>query len=178
MRKSCLEEEAEDLIEECRDDIARGERGDLHLIGEGIKEFQDILDSRKENSKLPKSDLEYVLWKSIESRAGGKLDPKQSGLEQTNSSGLRSVKNCRRVFEALLGMHPPGSEMFEWLKVETKKWERLGDAIYYVGCFLKSQRKQSPSFCDKLLVRLWRCWEDAFPGKKFNKYHGLFCTVC
>ena len=70
---------------------------------------------------------------------GDKLDPKQSGLEQTNSSRLRSVKNCRKVFEALLGMYPPGSAAYEWLKVETKKWERLGDTIFYVACFLKSQ---------------------------------------
>ena len=94
---------------ECRDESANSELGDLRLIREGMKEFREILDSRNENSKLPKSDLEYVLWKAIETRAGGRLDPKQSGLEQTNSSGLKSVKNCRQVFRALLGMYPRGS---------------------------------------------------------------------
>ena len=49
--------------------------------------------------------------------------------------------------------------------------------FFDVGCFLKSQQKCSPSLCDKLLLRLWRCWEDAFPGKSFNKYHGLFCAI-
>lgn len=46
-----------------------------------------------------------------------------------------------------------------------------------VGTFLKSQRKRSPEFLDRKLLRLWCRWEDAFPGKGFNKFHGLFCTV-
>ena len=33
------------------------------------------------------------------------------------------------------------------------------------------------AFDDKLFW-LWNRWEDAFPGMKFNKFHGLFCTVC
>ena len=49
--------------------------------------------------------------------------------------------------------------------------------MYKIGCFLKSQEKRSPSELDKLLFRLWCAWEDAFPGKSFNKYHGLFCAV-
>ena len=147
------------------------------MIQNGLKEFEEVLDLRKENSKLPKSNLEYVLRKTIETRAGGRLDPKQSGMEQTKSLGMRSVQNCRKVFQALLGMYPVGSDVNSWLSVEIPKWERLGDAIFDVGCFLKSQKKRSPILCDKLLVRLWRCWEDAFPGKAFNKYHGLFCQV-
>ena len=31
--------------------------------------------------------------------------------------------------------------------------------------------------CDHKLLVLWNKWEDAFPGKSFNKFHGLFCTI-
>ena len=31
--------------------------------------------------------------------------------------------------------------------------------------------------CDDLLFALWKAWQKAFPGKTFNKFHGLFCTV-
>ena len=30
---------------------------------------------------------------------------------------------------------------------------------------------------DGKLLRLWCWWEDAFPGKGFNKFHGMFCTI-
>ena len=61
LRRSLYEEQAEELMAECRDESANSKLGDLRLIREGMKEFREILDSRNENSKLPKSDLEYVL---------------------------------------------------------------------------------------------------------------------
>ena len=49
--------------------------------------------------------------------------------------------------------------------------------MFDVGCFLKSQRKRLPrKFDDKLFV-LWCQWEDAFPGKSINNFHGMFCTI-
>ena len=74
-------------------------------------------------------------------------------------------------------MYPPGHQIHQWLAAETKKWERLGDALFDIGCFIKSQRKRSPRVFDEKLLRLWCRWEDAFPGKQFNKFHGLFCTM-
>ena len=68
-------------------------------------------------------------------------------------------------------------DIHKWLMVEGVKWERLGNSLYDVGTFLKSQRKRSPEVLDHKLLRLWCRWEDAFPGKGFNKFHGLFCTV-
>ena len=171
------------------DDIAQGEEelritsettalGDYNLMAEGYEEFKQVLSLRnKKDSKRPKSDLEFVLWKAIETRAGGKLDLKQSGRDQTNQAGLYSVKNCREVFKVLLGMYSPGHHIHQWLAAETKKWERLGDALFDIGCFIKSQRKRSPRVFDEKLLRLWCRWEDAFPGKHFNKFHGLFCTM-
>ncbi len=141
-------------------------------------EFKDILrEKKKKDTKRPQSDLQFVLLKGIESRAGGRLDLKQSGLDQTNRAGLTSVQNCRKVFAALLGMYPPVHDLHQWLLVETAKWAKLGDALFDIGCFLKSQRKRCPRMLDNKLLRLWCCWEDAFPGKSFNKFHGMFCTV-
>ena len=44
--------------------------------------------------KRPQSGLELVLWKSVESRAGGKLDMKNSGKEQTNGKGMNCMDFC------------------------------------------------------------------------------------
>ena len=57
------------------------------------------------------------------------------------------------------------------------KWEQLVDALYVIGCFLKSQWKRSPAVCDDKLLRLWYWWEDAFPGKSCNKFHGISFTI-
>ena len=74
-----------------------------NLILAGLKELENVLKTRpKKDSNRPESDLQFVLWKAIETRAGGRLDMKQSGLDQTNSAGLVSLENCARVFEALL----------------------------------------------------------------------------
>ena len=81
------------------------------------------------------------------------------------------------VFAALLGMYSPETDIHHWLSKKVVKWERLGDAIFDIGCFLKSQRKRSPTVLDEKLLRLWCRWEDAFPGKGFNKFHGMFCTI-
>ena len=96
--------------------------GSYTLILAGFKEFETFLKTRpKGDSKRPESDLQFVLWKAIETRAGGKLDLKQSGLDQTNSAGLVSLENCAHVFEALLQMYPPTTDIHEWLKVEVVK---------------------------------------------------------
>ena len=113
----------------------------------------------------------------METRAGGRLDPKQSGMDQTNASGLKSVKNCQRVFDALLGLYPPGHHLHDWLSGEVPKWSWLGRAIYDWGIFVESQGKRCPRLHDRKLLRLWCTWEDAFPGKKFNKFHGAFCCM-
>merc|ERR1712238_596794 len=83
------------------------------------------------------------------------------------------VAECYTV--GLLGMYPPGSEEHEWLKIETIKWNRLARALFEVHCFLKSQKKRDPEECDDKLYELWNAWQAAFPGMKFNKFHGLFC---
>ena len=59
------------------------EIGEFNLILEGLREFMVILKaSNKLEGKRPQSDLEYALWKAVESRAGGKLvDMKNSGKE-------------------------------------------------------------------------------------------------
>ena len=175
---AALEADIEALEDQLRDISAGTSLGNYNLIATGLEEFKGVMsEHRKKDSKRPQSDLQFVLWKSIESRAGGKLDLKQSGLDQTNQAGLTSVKNCHKVFDALLGMYPSGHDIHEWLAGETKKWARLGEALYDVGCFVKSQRKRSPHVFDEKLLRLWCRWEDSFPGKKFNKFHGLFCTM-
>ena len=93
-------------------------------------------------SKRARSSLEYALWKCVESRAGGKLDPKNSGMEQTNRKGMISLQNCKRVTEALREMYPDReSDLHKWLDDESGKWEALEKAIFDVGCFLKSQKK-------------------------------------
>ena len=59
------------------------EIGEFNLILEGLREFMVILKaSNKLEGKRPQSDLEYALWKAVESRAGGKLDMKNSGKEK------------------------------------------------------------------------------------------------
>lgn len=90
---------------------------------------------------------------------------------------MTSLKNCRKVFDALMGMYPQGHEIHQWLAVKTPKWQKLGAALFDVGCFLKSQRKRSPQVLDVKLLRLYCRWEEAFPGKRFNKFHGMFCTI-
>ena len=178
-RLTVLDAEEEAANEELRELSGRTAIGSHNLILSGLKEFEDVLKTRpKKDSKRPQSDLQFVLWKAIETRAGGRLDVKQSGLDQTNCAGLVSLENCARVFQALLCMYPVTTDIHEWLKVEVVKWERLGNALYDVGIFLKSQRKRSPVVLDHKLLRLWCRWEDAFPGKSFNKFHGVFCTIC
>ena len=151
--------------------------GDYNLIRAGIKEFKDLVESTPKDGNRPASDLQFVLWKAIETRAGGRLDPKRSGMDQSNGNGMKSVENCGKVFDAMLGMYPRGHEVHEWLREVVPKWKRLGNALFDISEFLKSQRKRSPSVLDEKLLRLWCRWEDAFPGVGFNKYHGAFCTV-
>ena len=101
--KAALSAQEETILEELREISSRTMLGNYNLIFAGTKDFLELLKARpKKNSKRPESDLQFVLWKAIESRAGGRLDMKQSGLDQTNVSGLASLKNARKVFEALL----------------------------------------------------------------------------
>ncbi len=131
----------------------------------------------KKTTKWPHIKLQYGLWKALKSWVGGKLGLKQNGLDQTNRTGLPSVKNYNAVLDALLGMYPPDHELHTWLVVEVLRWRLLGKALYDMECFVKSQRKRCPVVFDDKLLQIWCWWEDAFPGKSFNKYHGMFCTL-
>jgi len=154
------------------------ELGDYNQIVGGLSEFQEALKGiGNVDSKRAQSDLEYALWRCIESRAGGKLDPKNSGMEQTNGKRMVSLQNAKKVTSALREMYPPDSDPWRWLNEEMLKWEQLAEAIFDEGCFMKSQKKRSPAICDNKLFVLWWRWESAFPGKKFNKFHAMICTI-
>ena len=91
-------------------------------------------------------------------RAGGKLDTKNSGKEHTNGKGMNSMESFKKVTHALLGMYPVDHEVHQWLELHVGNWNALTSAVYDVGCFLKSQKKRSPSVCDRKLFNLWNCW--------------------
>ena len=90
---------------------------------------------------------------------------------------MNCLENFKEVTKALLGMHPPDHAFRQWLEDKCKKWEALAERLFDIACFLKSQKKRDPTECDVKMYALWRAWEYAFPGKKFNKFHGLFCTI-
>ena len=73
----------------CRRDLAElaanEEFGTWNLIHAGLKSLGGLLKARpKTDGKRAESDLEFALWKTPESQAKGKLDPTNSGQEQTN----------------------------------------------------------------------------------------------
>ncbi len=110
--KATLEREEVALQDELWSLSQQGLVGDYNLILQGTQELEEVLKVRpKKDTKQLQSDLQYVLWKAVESWAGGKLDLKQSGLDQTNRDGLTSVGNCNKVFDALLGMYPLDHEL-------------------------------------------------------------------
>ena len=57
------------------------------------------------------------------------------------------------------------------------KWEELAEALFDIQSFLKSQKKRDPAAYDNIFYVLWKAWQKAFPGKLFNKFHGMFCTI-
>jgi hypothetical protein len=90
-----LESAAKD---EFRHQAETTELGEYNLILAGLCDFESVLKAKNAlDGKRPKSALEYALWKSIESRAGGKLDTKNSGIEQTNGKGMISLQYRRSL---------------------------------------------------------------------------------
>jgi hypothetical protein len=177
-RARLLTIEEETATDARRHQISVTEVGDYNLILGGLNEFQEVLKARKTlEGKRPQSALEYAFWKSVESRAGGKLDTKNSGKEQTNGKGMNCMQNFSKIADALMGMCPPHHEVHQWLVQQVRPWKDLAAAIYDVGCFLKSQKKRSRLVCDAKLFALWMSWQCAFPGMKFNKFHGMFCCI-
>ena len=69
---------------------------------------------------------------------GGKLDPNNSDKEDTNSKGMDCMQIFTTITHMLLGIYPTGQEAHQCLVQQDGKWEALADAIYQVGCFLKS----------------------------------------
>ena len=60
-----------------------------------------------------------------------------------------------RVINTLIVMYLVDHHIHQWLVLQIRKWEPLANALYDVGCFMKSQWKRSPAICDKQLFRLW-----------------------
>ena len=80
-----------ELEEELREKSESAMLGDYYLIRAGIKEFKAVPNGRIKDSNRPESDLQFVLWKAIESWAGRRLDPKCSGIDQTSAAAMKSV---------------------------------------------------------------------------------------
>ena len=84
-----------------------------------------------------------VCFKVIKMKAARKLDTKNSGKEQTNGKGMICMENFTKVTDTLLGMYPVGHQVHQWLELHVDNWNALAQAIYEVGCFLKSKKKIS-----------------------------------
>ena len=67
-----------------------------------LKVVKAIPIIKQKGSKLPENDIDYGVWKFIESQPGGKLNMKQTGRDQTNSGGMISVQNCRKFLMGFL----------------------------------------------------------------------------
>ena len=88
-----------------------------------------------------------------------------------------ACKPFLQVGKALPGMYDEDSDVNLWVKKEILKWEELACALFEVHCYLKNQRKRNPIECDKKMYDLWLSWQKAFPGKSFNRFHGMFCLI-
>ena len=65
---AALEADIEALEDQLRDISAGTSLGNYNLIATGLEEFKGVMsEHRKKDSKRPQSDLQFVLWKSIES---------------------------------------------------------------------------------------------------------------
>ena len=86
-----------------RDISDKSEIGDYIIILANTKKSEEVLRARpKKKSKRPESDLQHVLWKIIETRPVGQLDPEQSGLDHANKYLVTSINNWKGMFNALL----------------------------------------------------------------------------
>ena len=132
---------------------------------------------KRQDSGLPSNGVSWAFMKAIESRAGGKIDHKRTGTEQTNGKGMTCLQNWNKITAALMGLYPVGSAIHDWLGEMTPRWETLANALYSVQCFLKSQRKRCPDECDEKLFTLWEARQDTFPSQSFNNVHALVCTI-
>ena len=77
--KAALSAQEKTILKELREILSRTMLSNYSLFFAGTKDFLELLKARtKKNSKRPKSDLHFVLWKAMESRAGGRLDMEQN----------------------------------------------------------------------------------------------------
>ena len=171
-----LEEQVHNILNQRRDQAKDSDVGPLYLILSGLNDLEKGFD-KGQDSGLPSNGVSWAFMKAIESRAGGKIDHKRTGTEQTNGKGMTCLQNWNKITTALMGLYPVGNAIHDWLGEMTPKWETLANALYSVQCFLKSQRKRCPNECDEKLFTLWKAWQDTFPGQSFNKFHALFCAI-
>ena len=89
---------------------------------------------------------------------------------------MNCLQNFAELGKALL--HDEGSDVDLWLKKEISKWEELAGTLFDVHCYLKSKQKRNSIEYDNMMYALWLAWQKAFPGKSFNTFHGMFCSIC
>ena len=96
---SMLEEEEEGNEERLRVHSEQSGIGDCNLILGGLKELEAVLQEKKENSKRPKSNLQFVMWKAIKTRAGGgTIGPK---TEWHGPNQCRGTNQFEKLLEGL-----------------------------------------------------------------------------
>jgi len=89
-----LRMDEEEPLKEMVDHANDTDLGDYYQLLGGLHDFIEALKGvHSSESKRAQSDPEYSLWKGVESRAGCKLDPKNSGMEQTYGKGMMTQRH-------------------------------------------------------------------------------------
>ena len=117
-----LEDQLENLLCERRVQANDSEISTLYLILGGLKDLEIAFDNGQ-HGNLPKNGVSWAFIKSIESRAGGKIDHKRTGTEMANGKGMTCLQNWNHITTALMGLYPEDSVIHEWLGEMTPKWE-------------------------------------------------------
>jgi hypothetical protein len=78
-----LEEQVRAILNQRQDQAKDSDVGTLYLILSGLNDLENGFD-KGQDSGLPSNGVLWAFMKAIESRAGGKIDHKRTGTEQTN----------------------------------------------------------------------------------------------
>ena len=126
-----LEEQVRTILNQRQAQAKDADVGTLYLIQGGFNDLENRFD-KGQDSGLPSNGVSWAFMKAIESCAGGKIDHKRTGTEQTIEKGMTCLQNWNKITAALMGLYPVGNAIHDWLGEMTSKWETLANALYSV----------------------------------------------
>ncbi|EJK61049.1 hypothetical protein THAOC_18519 [Thalassiosira oceanica] len=171
----CLQERADDILEQCQAHSENTQYGHLVQLQVGLLSFHDALAKfLKDGGLRPRGPIEFAFVAGLEHIGGGSFNKEHGGHEMTNQSSLNTLEYFGEICDLCANVLEPSSPFYAQVRHAFDLFREVGEAVFEVAKDMKRQDMLDADKFDEKLADLVIAWDAAYPDDQYiNKMHYL-----